>query len=305
MAHILAINASGRPKGFTAGVLDAAIKGMESVPGVEVEKIRLHKYKFGPCNSCFSCIRNDPHECILKDDMGLDGELMAKIKQTNGLFISDPVHCWGTSAACHLFIERLYPFLWNGELEGMPFGSASCASNQGMQRLANANLCKWAFTFGMRYQGGLPIHTTYLERAHQEVEQIGRRLGEAAMVDVKGREKFPDPDRYRDYLDKPWSVLEPYLDNLTNGTMTFEGSLMAEGLTTFKRDEAIEVLKEAAEVFQEALRLYGDGRIEDACGTLSQASALWTQATWKEFLETDVIKSAKPAAYRPVDGQSG
>jgi len=303
MAHILAINASGRSKGFTAGVLDAAIKGMERVPGVEVEKIRLHKYIFGPCNSCFSCIRNDPHECILKDDMGADGELMARMKQTNGLFISDPVHCWGTSAACHLFIERLYPFIWSGELEGMPFASASCASNQGMQRLANANLCKWAFTYGMRYQGGLPVHTTYLERACQEVEQIGRRLGEAAVTDAKRREKFPDPDRYRDYLDKPWSVLAPYLDNLTNGTMAFEGSLIAEGLTTFKRDQAIDVLKEAAQVFRQALKLYGDGRIEDACGVLSQASALWTQATWKEFLETDVIKSAQPAAYRPVGGQ--
>jgi hypothetical protein len=98
-------------------------------------------------------------------------------------------------------------------------------------------------------------------------------------------------------------TLEPYLDNLTNGTMTFEGSLIAEGLTTFKRDQAIEVLKEAAEVFRQALKLYGDGRIEDACQVLSKASALWTQATWKEFLETDVIKSAQPAAYRPVDGQ--
>ncbi|MGD9288564.1 MAG: hypothetical protein PVG74_13200, partial [Desulfobacterales bacterium] len=139
--------------------------------------------------------------------------------------------------------------------------------------------------------------------AHQEVEQIGRRLGEAAVTDEKGREKFPDPNRYRDYLDKPWSVLEPYLDNLTNGTMTYEGSLIAEGLTTFKREQAIDVLKEAAEVFRQALKLYGDGRIEDAAGVLSKASALWTQATWKEFLETDVIKSAQPAAYRPVDNQ--
>ena len=50
------------------------------------------------------------------------------------------------------------------------------------------------------------------------------------------RRPFGDQDKYVAYLDEPWSALEPYLDNLSNGTMTWEGSLLAEGVETFERD---------------------------------------------------------------------
>jgi len=303
MANILALLASGRSKGFTASVLQAAIKGAQRIEGIEVERVQLHKFDFGPCTSCFQCIRNDPHECVLKDAMGGDGALMAKIKHANGWILADPVHYWGPSAQCHLLIERCYPFLWSGELEGMPFASISCASNQGMQRLANANLCKWAFCKGFRYIGGLPVHTVYLERALLEAEDLGRKLAEAAKKDAQGRAKFPDQERYVDYLDKPWSVLELYLDNISNGTMTYESSLIAEGLTNFKREEAIKLLKKSREYFESALDLCKSNQAEVACTQLARASALWTHATWKEFLEADVVKTSVPGAYRPIDDE--
>ncbi|HIE28961.1 TPA: flavodoxin family protein, partial [Candidatus Poribacteria bacterium] len=201
MAYILALLASGRTEGFTASVLESAIEGAQSVPDVEVELVHLHRYKFGPCTSCFACIRDESHDCILKDDMGGGGELMAKVKRANGWIIADPVHCWGPSAQIHLFIERCYPFIWSGNLEGMPFASISCASNQGMQRIANGNLCKWAFTYGLRYIGGLPVHTAYIERARREAKGLGQKLAEAAIGDAKERKTFPDPERYVDYLD--------------------------------------------------------------------------------------------------------
>jgi len=300
MAHILALLASGRPKGFTADVLQAAIKGAERIDGVEVELVHLHKYTFGPCTSCFNCIRRESHDCTLPDAMGGNGELMAKVKGANGWMIADPVHCWGTSAQCHLFIERCYPFTWSGALEGMPFASISCASNQGMQRLANRNLCKWAFTCGLRYIGGLPVHTVYIERARQEAETLGQQLAEAAKIDAQGRKKYPDQERYVDYLNNPWSVVEPYLDNLSNGTMAYESSLIAEGLANFKRQDAIELLQKARGYFEHALALRNKGQEREACDQLVRASALWTHATWKEFLEEDIIKTGVPEAYRPL-----
>jgi len=303
MAYILALLASGRSKGFTASVLQAAVKGAQTIEGVDVEWVHLHKFKFGPCISCFQCIRNDPHECVLKDAMGGNGKLMEKIRHANGWILADPVHWWGPSAQCHLFIERCYPFLWSGELEGMPFVSISCASNQGMQRLANAELCKWAFCNGFRYIEGLPVHTVYFERALLEAEDLGRKLAEAARKDAEGREKFPDRERYVDYLDKPWSVLEPYLDNMSNGTMSYESSLIADGFANFKRQEAIEQLKKSREHFESALELYKSGQVKTACTQLARASAFWTHATWKEFLEADVIKTNVPGAYRPVDDE--
>jgi multimeric flavodoxin WrbA len=300
MATVLALLASGRSHGFTASVLDAAAKGACSVEGVHVRRVRLHDHHFGPCTSCFHCIRDETHECALRDAMGAGGELMAEVVRANGWIVADPVHMWGPSAQCHLFIERCYPFVWSGQLEGMPFASISCASNQGMQRLANQELCKWAFTLGLRYVGGLPVHTAYLERALLEAEELGRRLGQAAVVDAQERIKYPDPERYVDYLDAPWPSLEPYLDNLTHGTMAYERSLIALGQDTFRQQEAIALLREAHEQLENALALYREGQHPEACRHLVRASALWTHATWKEFLQDDVIRADVPAAYRPI-----
>jgi multimeric flavodoxin WrbA len=301
MATVLALLASGRSNGFTASVLDAAARGAQSVEGVQVRQVRLHSHRFGPCTSCFHCIRDEAHECTLQDAMGGGGELMAEVVGANGWILADPVHFWGTSAQCHLFIERCYPFVWSGALEGMPFASISCASNQGMQRLANRELCKWAFTLGLRYVGGLPVHTAYIEQARRDAEVLGRRLGRAALVDARARQKYPDQERYVDYADAPWPPLEPYLDNLTRGTMACERSLIAQGLGTFRRQEAIELLQEALGPFEDALALYGEGRYADACRQLVRASALWTHATWREYLEEDVIKAGVPEAYRPIE----
>jgi multimeric flavodoxin WrbA len=301
MATVLALLASGRSHGFTASVLDAAVLGAQSVEDVQVRRVRLHSHHFGPCTSCFHCIRDEMHACTLRDAMGAEGELMAEVKRANGWILADPVHFWGPSAQCHLFIERCYPFVWSGRLEGMPFASISCASNQGMQRLANQELCKWAFTLGLRYVGGLPVHTAYIEQARREAEALGRRLGQAAIIDAQGRRKYPDRERYVDYLEAPWPPLEPYLDNLTRGTRVVEGSLIAQGLESFRQPEAIERLREARELLDVALTLYREGRYPEACRRLVRASALWTHATWREFLQDDVIAADVPAAYRPIE----
>lgn len=301
MAKVLGLLMSGRRHGFTSSLLDAATRGAQSVDGVVVDFVHVNRLELSPCRSCFDCIRSEDHGCILQDAMGAEGELMQKVKAANGWIIADPVHMWGPTATCHLFIERCYPFLWSGALSGMPFMSISCASNQGMQRLANQFICKWGFAFGLRYVGGMPVHTVQLEPAMLQAEELGRKMGEAAAADAVERTPLNDKERYVEYLDHPWSALEPYLDNLTNGTMRYEDSLIASGLRSFRRPEAVELLKEAREPFQEALRLHAAGRRQEACEPLVRASALWTHATWKEFLEEDVIGSSVPDAYRPLD----
>lgn len=301
MARVLGLLMSGRRRGFTSSLLDAASRGAAGVAGVTVDFVHVNKLGISPCTSCFGCIRSDTHDCVLKDAMGGGGELMEKLKTANGWIIADPVHMWGPTATCHLFIERCYPFLWSGALSGMPFMSMSCASNQGMQRLANQFICKWGFAFGLRYIGGMPVHTVQLQEALREAEDLGRRLGEAAMADAAERVPMGDSQRFIEYLDHPWSALEPYLENLTDGTMEYAESLIAVGLERFQRPEAVELLQQAREPFQEALRLYADGQRQQACESLVRASALWTHATWKEYLEEDVIGSTVPDAYRPLE----
>ena len=301
MAYVLGLQMSGRRHGFTASLMEAARSGAEEVEGVEVEVVNVNSLDIGPCRSCFSCIRSEGHECAQKDAMGKHGELMDRVERANGWIIADPVHMWGPTATCHLFIERCYPFVWSGALSGMPFMSVSCASNQGMQRLANQFICKWAFTFGLRYIGGLPVHTTHIERARNEAQELGHQLGKAAVEDAQERRQVSDEQRFVAYLDKPWSALEPYLDNLTDGTMEYEGSLIEAGLAHFERGEAIELLEQAKGPFLEALERYREGDQVKACELLVRASALWTHATWKEFLEEDVIGSRVPEAYRPIE----
>lgn len=297
---VLGLLASGRSHGFTGGLLDAALAGAMSAGDVAVERVYLHAHRFGPCTSCFNCIRDASHACTLPDAMGNDGQLMALVRCANALLIADPVHKWGPSAQSHLFMERLYPFVWSGDLEGIPFASISCASNQGMHRLANQELCKWAFTLGMRYIGGLPVHTAALCDARCEAEVLGRRLAEAAITDAEGRRKYPESRRYVDYLQAPWSALKPYLDNLTQGSMRYDGSLIERGLRDFRREESRSFLERARRPFEEALACYLRGEREQACRHLVTASSLWTHATWKEFLEEDVVGASVPPAYRPL-----
>jgi len=307
MAYVLAVLASGRRRGFTAGLLAEAAEGAASVPGVEVEVVQLTRYRFDACTSCFHCIRDDAHRCSLRDDMGRGGEgaLFQKVLRANGLILGDPVHGWGPSARAHVFFERLYPFTWSGELAGMPFASISCASNQGMHRLANQEICKWAFTKALRHVGGLPVHTAYYEEARAQARQLGEATGRAALADAAGRRPLTDEECYLSYLDRPWSVLEPYLDNLTDGTFQLESSLVRRSLAagTFHNSEAVELLHSAEVELGAALAERGCGRREEAARRLVRASAYWTRATWLEFVEPRVVHASQPAAYRPLPGR--
>lgn len=305
MARLIGVLMSGRRRGYTAGLLQAALESAGTVEGVDAVRLNAQDFTFGPCTSCFTCIRRADEVCILDDDMGRGGEgaLFLEVRSANGLLFADPVHNWGPSATCHLFIERLYPFIWGRHISGMPFAGISCASNQGMHRLARANIYKWVSGFGMRYIDGLAAHCAYYDEALADARNIGVALAKAALADeCDGREPMADLDRFRARSDAPWDALEPYIDNLTSGTGDWRQSLMHRGLTegTFKREEARELLEHSLARFREALEARDAGDLDRAIEALVQSSAAWTHATWKEFLEEGVIGAAKPNAYRPM-----
>ena len=264
MAHILALLMSGRRKGYTAGLWQAAIEGAEAVEGVTVDATHTHDYRFGPCTSCFACIRRPEGYCVLEDDMGRRGKgaLFQKVQEANGLLIAEPVHMWGSCAQTHLFIERLYPFNWAGELSGMPAMTISCASNQGMQHLATRTLARWCFCFKFRYIGGLPAHTACYQEAQNRARYLGEKLAQAALQDEEGRKPLSDEETWLAYMDKPWNALLPYLGNLTRGTLRAEDSLIEYGLSqgTFRREEARQCLEQAREPMQRAIAAW---RLQD------------------------------------------
>jgi len=170
--------------------------------------------------------------------------------------------------------------------------------------LATREMCKWALGLGMRYIDGLSVHATHLEQALPEAKLLGRRLGQAAKIDeTKGRQSFAnDEECYLYYMDKPWNALQPYIENLSNGTFRWETSLPEFGLrqATFKRPEAIQLLEETSREFRKTLYYYKLNDFRQAIKHLVQAGILWTNATWKEFLERDVVGAMQPDAYRPL-----
>lgn len=306
MATLLAVLTSGRRAGFTAQLLEAALEGARTVTGLKVELAHSHDYRFGPCTSCFACVRGDEHVCVLDDDMGREGkgEMFRRLSKANGLLIADPVHNWSPSASARLLIERCYPFLWSGALNGMPAATLSCAGNQGMHMVASRELCKWLFGLRMRYEGGLGVHVARLEHSLAEAQGLGRKVGTAALRDgAEGRRAWTDEDAFVHYaLHAPWSPLQPYIENLTAGAMLADRSEMARALEneTFRKPEAVEHLRRAQEEFRRTVTYYHLGATEQAARSLVVASAHWTRATWKEFLEEEVIGAPQPEAYRPL-----
>ena len=305
MAYLMVTQASGRKKGYTATLMNTVVDSLSQVDGIEVEVFHLHDYKFGPCKSCFSCIRNVGSGCVLKDDWGQSGEgiLYQAFLRANGLLMFDPVHGWGMSAMSRVFLERVYPTFWIGTPYGMPFGSVSCASNQGFQFKAVQEFCKKAAGNGFQYLGGLPVHTAYFEKALAQAVELGMKVADAALADEdNGRSKLTDNEIFDMYRETPWSLLDGYLENLTNGSFTYEGSVPETALRegTFTKSDAHELLVHTCNHLEAALKLHRDGNRRDAAKECALAAKFWTNATFKQFASS-IVNADIPAAYRPLD----
>jgi hypothetical protein len=306
MANMLAVLCTPRTNGYTASLWRDAADAAARVDGVDVEAVSLKGFSFSPCQSCYACIRSERHVCPLPDDMGRAGRgrLFARVARANALLVVEPVHFWGNSAAAHLFIERLYPFAWSGGLDGLPFGSISCAANQGMHHLAAEGLCKWAFTLGLRHVDGIAAHAADMKNAQRQARRLGRRLARAALRDAKERRRWSgEPARYRAYRKKLWDPYRHYLDNLAAGAQTYAESLIAraEASGEFTRADARALLAEAGGELRACLDAESVGTEVEALRHLVRAGALWTHATWRQLLEEDVIGASTPIAYRPLD----
>ena len=298
MARVLGVSCSGRKNGFTATLLKNMLEAVETVDDVEVEMIYPMSYKFGPCISCFDCIRNPEHTCPLNDDFGRKGEgvLFKKIKEANGLIIASAVHNYGITAIAHVFLERLYPFVWSGYLRGMPFVGITCGSNQGMHLEAMKGLCRMAYTLRLQWIDGLPVHTCYYERAINEAKMIGINLAKFAKEDEKRRRKFTDTERMLHYQSLPWKPLEVIIKNLEMINKSIKNDV-------FRRKEAIKFLKMADTEYRKAIHYRQLMNYEKAIQHLNLALSNWARATWLEYLEQKVIGVKTPEAYRPTKGE--
>jgi len=286
MARVLCVQASPRKKGYTAKLLDGAVKGIESVSNVEYDLIHLSDYfPINPCTSCWNCVKNK-NSCILNDSMGEKGELFQKLCNANALFISHPVYYGRPPAGLHLFFERFYPFMWSGKLNGMPFASISQAANNGGIRTAQIDITRWAITFNLRVIGGLPVHMVSYDEAIINAEELGKKIAEAALVDSRERKRVTPIERYLVSYEGQWSRLESSLMDMTNGTLRYEESLIAYAIRhgSMKNEDSAKLLLKAGEELKLSLANYKNGDLTGAAEHMLKMSSFWSPATLKEFL---------------------
>lgn len=306
MAHLMVVQCSGRRKGYTASLMNAAVESLKNRKNLEIEIFHLHDYKVGPCTSCFKCILNVGSGCILDDDWGRNGKgvLYQAFKRANGLLIVDPVHSWGVSAAGRTFFERIYPTFWEGVPYGLPFASISCASNQGFQYRATEEYCKLSASHVFRYIGGLPVHVAYMDEARGKACELAAKLADAAFEDeLKGRKKLTDEEVFLMYNGTPWDIVDGYLQNLTNNSFNYEDSIPVKALAdgSVSNPEALEHMEKVCEHLKKALEHYNKKDRKAAARELALTAKFWTHATYKQYCENITVKIEIPKTYRPLD----
>ena len=102
MKNIIVIQGGGRPKGNTAQLIEAFVKGAEEA-GHNVEVISLIKNEVKGCLGCNVCRYGKP--CVQKDSFN---DIAPKIKDADLLVFASPLYFWTLSSRIKAFIERFY-----------------------------------------------------------------------------------------------------------------------------------------------------------------------------------------------------
>lgn len=308
MAYVVGFLMSGRKNGYTAQFFKRATDVLQN-KGIEVEEVYLHDYNLKPCKSCFYCIRDNSHTCVLDDDFGKRGEgiLYNKILKADGIFVADPVHSFDASAICHLFFERCYQFMWSGITRGVPLAAISCASNQGMETIAQREICKLAFSRRFKYIGGVAAHVYRINEVEQEIDVLFEQLGDNVLLDSQfGRQPFTEEARFIHFSSQPWDAFENIIAYLTKGTGNPDESRIKTALSLsagWHNQEVTELLKEAQRELTLALVETEKGQRETASEHLAKATGYWANATWKQFLGRATGMVSPPKTYKPLSDE--
>ena len=103
-SKVLLFNASPRPNGNTAKVLQAVKKGAESV-GANVDLVQLYKLNFKGCRSCLECKKKgSPPGCVIRDDLT---KYLKECYNCTGIAIGSPVYCGNFASSYYTLFERL------------------------------------------------------------------------------------------------------------------------------------------------------------------------------------------------------
>jgi multimeric flavodoxin WrbA len=105
---ILAIMGSYRQGKTIDTLVDRAIAGAESAPGVHVEKVVLVDKNIEYCRNCMACRNDDASKsrarCVIDDDMQ---DIYPLIEEADGYIFGTPVNMGHVTAVTKTFLERI------------------------------------------------------------------------------------------------------------------------------------------------------------------------------------------------------
>jgi multimeric flavodoxin WrbA len=109
--QVLVLLGSPRKKGNSAILADRISKGAKAA-GARVETVFLHGLKIAPCNSCYSCQKENSKGCAIKDAMQ---DLYPKLLAADAWVIASPVYWFTMSAQMKIFMDRCFALLAYGQ----------------------------------------------------------------------------------------------------------------------------------------------------------------------------------------------
>lgn len=97
------LGVSGSPRDAATSILvQAALVGASSMPGIQTSYVSLADKRIAPCNGCGPCIAAGG--CVIDDDMQqVYGQLLA----ADAIILGSPVYYGGPSALAKAFMERV------------------------------------------------------------------------------------------------------------------------------------------------------------------------------------------------------
>ena len=105
--NIVVYNGSPHPKGNTAALLNAFVKGAKEA-GNRVDVVNLAHMRIDGCLGCDYCVRQGREgNCLKKDEMR---DVYPLLEKADALVIATPIYYFTWTAQTHAALQRCYAF---------------------------------------------------------------------------------------------------------------------------------------------------------------------------------------------------
>ncbi|HIX59633.1 MAG TPA: flavodoxin family protein [Candidatus Blautia gallistercoris] len=104
MKKIVILNGSPRKNGNTSALVEAFVRGAESV-GNEVTEFFLDRMEIHGCKGCFGGHSSQACPCVQKDDMD---KIYPAVRESEVIVLATPLYYWNMSGQIRTAIDRLF-----------------------------------------------------------------------------------------------------------------------------------------------------------------------------------------------------